>query len=750
MLMKIVDRRCLLAAVAVVVTLTGCNSSPQAKEAAALKRGKALLLKGDYSRALLQFKTASQAMPGDAEPYFQMGLAYTGLVNLRGALSAFRQATELDPKNAQAQLKYSEILMTTRQKELLEEASRRLQQVLANEPANTEANNTLAMAEWQLGNSQDAAARLAETLQRAPNDLKGSMALAEMKLTARDLPGAEEVLRKAAAAAPQSAEAALALGQFYWLLKRMDLAEAEIRRALTLVPNNGPALAALAALQLAGHRLDEAEATYKRLAALPGKEYKHVHAAFLFQTGRRDLALAEFQTLAKENPGDRAARNHLLAAYAAMGKMAEAEKLLTEALKSNTGDTDALFQRAELFLRRSNPRAAEADLKQVLQFKPDSAQAHFALGEVYRAEGQPRNERQELTESLGLGPSVLPVRLALVRNFFLANEPKSALEVLDSAPAEQKTTLAMIVERNWALFAAGNFKEMRAALDQALKSGRYPELLIQDAVLKMRDRDYLGARADSDEVLAHIPDEVRAARILADSYAAQQHPEKALQRMRELAAGHPNSAPLLNLLGEVELGNGHGAEARRAFEAATTADPRFVEADLALANLDYAAKRPDDVGRRLAAVLQVNPKNVPALLMLASVETDAGDRNSAIANYRAVLDVEPSNIFALNNLAWLLSRDKPDEALQYAQQAVEAAPDNATVEDTLGWIYYRKGIYHMAVDYLKNAVAKESTPRREFHLGMCYIKAGNRELGQKTLSAALQKDPNLLKTEQGW
>jgi hypothetical protein len=33
---------------------------------------------------------------------------------------------------------------------------------------------------------------------------------------------------------------------------------------------------------------------------------------------------------------------------------------------------------------------------------------------------------------------------------------------------------------------------------------------------------------------------------------------------------------------------------------------------------------------------------------------------------------------------------------------------------------------------------------------MCYLKAGQKELGQKTLLTALAKDPKLATAEQGW
>jgi tetratricopeptide (TPR) repeat protein len=107
-------------------------------------------------------------------------------------------------------------------------------------------------------------------------------------------------------------------------------------------------------------------------------------------------------------------------------------------------------------------------------------------------------------------------------------------------------------------------------------------------------------------------------------------------------------------------------------------------------------------------------------------------------------------VVALNNLAYYLASENADEALKFAQQAAELAPDSPYVQDTLGWIYYRKGLYSSAIRYLKTAVAKEPNPRRQFHLGMSYLKSGDRGLGQSLVQTALRQDPNLPKNEQGW
>ena len=70
--------------------------------------------------------------------------------------------------------------------------------------------------------------------------------------------------------------------------------------------------------------------------------------------------------------------------------------------------------------------------------------------------------------------------------------------------------------------------------------------------------------------------------------------------------------------------------------------------------------------------------------------------------------------------------------------------------DTLGRIYFHKGVYNTALVYLKIAVDKGPTPSRQFHLAMTYLKSGDHNSGQKLLMAALREDPDLAKKEQGW
>jgi len=740
----------ILCTLLLLLTGAACGRTPQQRAAHYLKTGQELLGKKDYARAILEFRNAVQAMPSDAEPYYQMGLAYSRSGNAPAAVRALYTATELNPKHGQAQLQLAEILTTTESKDLVEEAARRLRGLLSATPGNQEAITTLADAEIRLGRSEDAHRHLEEALQRFPSNLRASVALVRLKLGEHDTEGAETVLKSAVASSPQSPEAVLALAEYYLFVRQLDKAETELEAALTINPKYGPALINLGELQVADKRMEEAEQTYQRLAALPDKTYHPLHAIFLYQAGKKEAGLMEMEKLVKADPENRASRSQLVTMYLETNQTARAQNLLNGALKRNSKDSDALLERGELLLKLGRPVDAEQDLTELLRATPDSAAAHFALAGIRKAQGMSLGERAELVETLRFNPAFLPARLALADNLVSSRQPKPALKDLEEAPAAQKRLLQWNLERNWALLALSDVRTLRPALNQLLKLGRLPELVLQDAVARMTERDYNGARAAAEEVLRSQPEEPRGVRVIADAYFAQNRPQQAVQRAVEIVAAHPGSAPLQLVLGQIQLRSGNAVEARKAFEASVAADPTNIQSGLALSELDRRANRFEAARSRLSMLVTVHPKNVPLILLLAKVEDGAKNRAHAVAKYREVLLLDTGNVDALNNLAWDLALDNSDEALKFAEQALEIAPANPAVQDTLGWVYYRRGLYAKAVEYFRGAVQKEPTPDRQFHLAMSYLKSGDRLQGEKLLTTALQQDPNLPKTESGW
>jgi Flp pilus assembly protein TadD len=108
-----------------------------------------------------------------------------------------------------------------------------------------------------------------------------------------------------------------------------------------------------------------------------------------------------------------------------------------------------------------------------------------------------------------------------------------------------------------------------------------------------------------------------------------------------------------------------------------------------------------------------------------------------------VVRIHPELWSATNDLADLLSefgsgRNDLERALVLAQKAKSLSPENPTIFDTLGWIYYRRGEVNQAIEWLGKAQARNAqNPIINFHLGMAYNRAGNPGKAKEYLRIAL-------------
>jgi putative PEP-CTERM system TPR-repeat lipoprotein len=729
---------------AVMLAFVGCARSPQAKRDKHMAAGKALLEKKDAKRAVLEFKNAAQAVPRDSEVFYQLGLAYLAANDFGKGVASLRKALELNPKHAAAQLRLAQLMTNVDDPGILKDAQQRLQALLQDAPKNAEALHALALTELKLGDPKEAMRHLEQAVSEAPQELVLAATLAVAKLEQKDFKGAEEVLKKACETSPKSVDCAITLGRLYATEDKTSEAEQKFQQAVAMDPNNAAALLSLAALENTAGRKQEAEQNFKRLSSLPDKTFRAYHAIFLFQEGRRDEALKEFEVLARKDPEDRALRTLLAAAYQTMNRLPDARSLLTNALKKNPKDLDALLQRGEIFLSDGKYSEAEADFNEVLHLKSDAPEVHYAIARLCQVRGEVQRQRAELNEALRLNPFLIQARLELASSMIREHAAKSALEVLDAAPQSQKNLVAFIELRNWALLSLHELGEARKWVELGLASARTPAFLIQDAFINLADKRYPEARRLLHEVLGKAPEDLQALRLLVRTYADEKQMPAAIEQVRMHAAQNPKSAAVQFFLGRLLFETGNQVQAKQAFMAAKALNPDYTPAVLSLAEVDLTLANWDDARRGFTTVLSKKREDSSARSELGMLEFSVGNQNAAIIDFRKAIETQPNDAVALNNLAYLLAENgQADEALKYAQKAVELAPDKSSFLDTLGWVLYRKGVYNAALTHLQSAAFKSNDVRVQYHLAMAYFKSGGVERGRVVLQNALHRDSNL-------
>lgn len=92
-----------------------------------------------------------------------------------------------------------------------------------------------------------------------------------------------------------------------------------------------------------------------------------------------------------------------------------------------------------------------------------------------------------------------------------------------------------------------------------------------------------------------------------------------------------------------------------------------------------------------------------------------------------------------------------DKALEHALAEYNRRPENIDVNETVAWVYYKRGSYNDALPYAEKALRTHcKSPLLLCHIGLVYAKNGQAQKAKELLQEALKNNPAIsesLKTE---
>lgn len=148
---------------------------------------------------------------------------------------------------------------------------------------------------------------------------------------------------------------------------------------------------------------------------------------------------------------------------------------------------------------------------------------------------------------------------------------------------------------------------------------------------------------------------------------------------------------------------------------------------------------------------------MPESTTLRYTRSMLGERQDDLAlmesDLREIIHREPDNVTALNALGYTLAdrTDRYPEAFALISRALELAPEEPAILDSMGWILYRQGLYTQALEYLNRAYAKFPDAEVAAHLGEVLWVSGDTATALSIWQSAISKDPDhevLVKTMQ--
>jgi tetratricopeptide (TPR) repeat protein len=733
------------AAALVLLAMAGCSRDPEVAKREHMDRGDQFAAQGKWPEAVIEYRNAVRLDDRFGQARGKLAEAYLETGDVPNAYREVVRAADLLPKDAQAQIRAARLLLWARR---FEEAQARAEAALALGTEHVEAIIIKANALAGLNKIDDAVSEIEAVIRDDPSQIAGYTNLGTMQFAQGNRQKAEATFRRAVEVAPRSVDAHLALANYLWAVGRAAEAEQEFRATLAIDPKNRLANRALTVFYLAARRPKEAEPFIKTLSEVwPNDSVRLMLADYYLAMGRGPEAESIVTELAAaDTTAGASAKIRLSGLKFTAGQRDEAKRLVSEVLRRHPNHIDALLAKIDMDAREGNRDAALQGAEEAVRARPESAAAHFALGRV-------RAARQERTEAIAAFAAALKINPRMTRAHIELARLHLATGRIDLAQESAQDALRILpgLVNGYVLLARTYL--MQGAVEKAQPIVRglakvLPESpIVQGEVgqLELLLKNERAARQAFSAALAKNPVQTDALVGLVALELKERKPDAAKALLAKAVQAAPNDAGLLVTAGRAYAQMGDLAAAERCGKSAIEADPNTFDGYALLGGLYLSQRRLDEAATQFAAAGQKQARPVGAYTAVGILLQMQNRHDEARAQYERVLAFEPRAAVAANNLAliYLDKGESLDSALKLAQTAKAGLPERPEINDTLGWIYVKKGLGSLAVPPLLEAI--EKAPRKavyHYHLAMAYASINEKQKARLALQKALSLDAN--------
>jgi tetratricopeptide (TPR) repeat protein len=523
--------------------------------------------------------------------------------------------------------------------------------------------------------------------------------------------------------------------------------------------------------------------TERSLANLPEHEltepllYEMLLAEIALQRGNPALAAQTYVDLAKRTRDPRIARRAVeVANFARTPQFAlDAARVWHEA---DAQSVQALQTLTALLVNARKVDEAEPYLAKLLDRDGDAAAGGFMqLARLLAANPDKQANLRVVRALAARHPKVPQAQLAIAQAALAANDEAAALEgarrAAEMRPGWDAAAIyeAQILQRRSAALAASALaaflehypkaREARLAYARLLSSERrYAEARVEFekllaafpdngdvryavGLLAMQLKDYATAEASLERLLDMDFRDPHGVRFMLGQAAEEQKKwQEAVKWYDSIPRGDqylPSRLRIANVIGK----QGRLEEARAYLRALDTDGEQRVQVLIAEAQLLRDANQHRDAFDLLGKALQAQPEQ-PELLYDHAITAEKLERFDVLeSSLRTLIRLKPDYAHAYNALGYSYAERnlRLPEARKLIERALELAPEDFYIIDSMGWVLYRMGDLKGAAQHLRRAYLGRPDAEIGAHLGEVLWQMGDRAEAERVWQEVQKSHP---------
>jgi tetratricopeptide (TPR) repeat protein len=494
-------------------------------------------------------------------------------------------------------------------------------------------------------------------------------------------------------------------------------------------------------------RVNVAVATYLEVAKATKDPRLAQRATELAMYARLPQQALEGATLWSEaDPESQQARQIMTSLLLSTGKLDQAKPHLQKFLAGDEKEVRQSFLGLNSLLAKHPDKAAAlAMVKNLAEPFPQLAEAHYAVSvAAYNA--------KDMKLALAEADRVLELKPdweqgAQLKGQLLQGEAK------DQAIGFYQSFLKRNPQANDLRLAYARLladqKEYKAARDQfnelTKAAPANPDITFAVGLLSMQIQDYAAAEGYFAKALTLSPREPDTIRMYLGQIAEDQKQfDKAVQWYKEIGPGEQFMPAQIRHAGALARQN-RLEDARKHLNGVKTEnEQQRIQLVLAEASLLREAKQYQQSYDLLSETLSKNP-DAPEVLYDRAMAAEKLDKVDVLeTDLRKLISIKPDYAHAYNALGYTLADRsiRLPEALGLIKKAVELAPEDPFILDSLGWAHYRMGNLDESVGALRKAFQMRPDPEIAAHLGEVLWVKGSQVEASKIWRTAVEANPD--------
>ena len=405
------------------------------------------------------------------------------------------------------------------------------------------------------------------------------------------------------------------------------------------------------------------------------------------------------------------------------------------------------MKRGEAYLTEGKFDKALVEFRNVLQIAPGDITARVMIGHVAEKQGSIREAFADYRSAVDLDPENPIARASLARIYTFADEPQSALELVEPTLMRYPNDPELLTVRGAARAElqdiAEAFADAHRAVQLAPTNANAVALL---ASLYQRSNEGGKAVELLKSTLKATPSSIDLRQILANVYMSLDEPELAEAQLVEIVNVAPNEFPYRYKLAQFYEQAKRYGDAERILKDAVAARPNDNAAKLAYVEFLSTYRSPAEGQRMLAQFITREPRNYDLLLGFGDLQKKGGDVKGALATYRRIIAAageRPQALNARNRIAAMLaSQGQTTEALALVSEVLQKSPRDSDALILRGNLELGRGDSTAAIADLR-AVLREQPDDVPIlrTLARAHIANGEPGLAEERLRSAIKAAP---------